>query len=628
MKLALFFLTIWLGLFGAAPADANGLSDEQLTAIRDGFAARREQMLRQQLAKPYPAADGEDDHSRVWNRLDYALAALYLNVDLDQANQAVIEAAKRSTKGMSRPEGKKEYPFHWEAPLYCRIYEFFHPASRIFPGRLRPEAAEAIRSVLWQWAKSHAQFSGADTAKVWHYWGSENHSAMRDCSAWGIAQVLKGCPAYASRRYDDGSTAVQQYEAWTGFLKEYLRERVRKGLLVETASPTYSKYTLQCWYNYYDFADDPQLKRLADIALTVYWTDWAQEQFGGVRGGGKSRCYQGGSDQRGLDDGAAALAWYYLGIGRAASSHPGVMCMATSGHRLPLVVMDIALDVEGRGTYVYRSRRPGLLAAQPSASSPFADPESARNALDPAFGGIVRYTYCTPDFILGSNLVPKLPNDAWSGISSQNCWQGAIFPGDPDARIFPQCVGLRNGKTYNQHWSVQSKGTAIVQKLPDKTYSKQAGDMRVWFASSLKRSEAGGWVFAEAKGAFAAVRPAMGGYAWDDANWLRCRDAAAPVIIAVARKTEYRGMEAFQAAVLSNRLEIRDDALVYEGRAGAGLFRFPLKSDRLPEVDGKPIDLRPEMTFDSPFLKEEWSSGVVTIAKGPRRLTLDLRAGP
>lgn len=623
----LFFLAVSLGLLGVVPADADGLSDEQLTVIREGFAARRDQMLRQQVARPYPPANGDDDHLRVWNRLDYALAALSLGVDLDQANQAVIEATERSVRGMNKAEGRKEYPFHWEAPLYCRIYEFFHPASRIFPGRLRPEAAEAIRDTLWQWAKSHARLSNADTTKVWHYWGSENHSAMRDCSAWGIAQILKGCPSYTSRRYDDGSTAIQQYEAWTSFLKEYLRERVRKGLLVETASPTYSKYTLQCWYNYYDFADDPQFRRLADIALTVYWTDWSQEQFDGVRGGGKSRCYQGGSDQRGWDDGAAALAWYYLGIGRAASSHPGVMCMATSGHRLPLVVMDIALDVEGRGTYVYRSRRPGLRAAESVVSSSTSDPESARNALDPAFGGIVRYTYCTPDFLLGSNLVPKLPNDAWSAISSQNRWQGVIFAGDPDARIFPQCVGLRNGKTYNQHWSVQSKGTAIVQKLPDDTYSKQTGDMRVWFASSLKRSEAEGWVFAEAKGAFAAVRPAMGGYTWDDANWLRCRDAASPVIFEVARKKDCPSLEAFQAALLPNRPEIRDDVLLYQGRAGAGLFRFPLKSDRLPEVDGKPIELRPEKTFDSPFLNEEWASGLVTISKGPRQLTLDLHAG-
>lgn len=60
-------------------------------------------------------------------------------------------------------------------------------------------------------------------------------------------------------------------------------------------------------------------------------------------------------------------------------------------------------------------------------------------------------------------------------MSMQNRWQGVIFAGDPNARTFPQCVGLRNGKTYNPQWSVQNKGTLIVQKLPGRIYSKQAG---------------------------------------------------------------------------------------------------------------------------------------------------------
>ena len=616
-------------LASLAPGGAAALTDQELTAVRDGFATRRDQMLRQQVASPYPPVrqDG-GDHLYVWNRLDYALAALFLNVEVEKANQAVIDAAERSIHGLNSPATQKAYPFHWEAPLYSRIYELFGPTSVHFPGRLCPEAAEAIRKACWQWAKSRSRLEDADPAKVWQYWGSENHSAMRDCSAWGIAKMLKDAEPYASSRYDDGSTPLWQYQAWTTFVKEYLRERIRRGLLVETASPTYSKYTLQCWYNYYDLAGDAELRRLADAALDVYWTDWAQEQIGGVRGGGKSRCYQGEDCQRGLNDGAAAMAWYYLGVGRAASAHPGLMCMATSGHRLPLVVMDIALDVQGRGVYEYRSRRPGrrLPTAPPSPESD--DPEKSGNVLDPQFGGIVRCTYAAPGFILGSNLVPKLPLEAWSAISSQNRWQGVIFAGDPDARIFPQCVGLGNGKTYNQQWAVQSKGTLIVQKLLGKTYSKQAGDMRVWFASSLKRSEAGGWVFAEAKTAWAAVRPAIGGYTWEDTNWLKCGDSTSPVILQVAGRAEYGAWDAFKSAVLSRPLRVADDTLTYQGLGDAGLLTFYLKSDRLPEVNGKPIDLRPGKTFDSPFLQEDWPSGVVTIAKGARRLTLDAAARP
>ena len=50
------------------------------------------------------------------------------------------------------------------------------------------------------------------------------------------------------------------------------------------------------------------------------------------------------------------------------------------------------------------------------------------------------------------------------------------------------------------------QGNDIVCKLPGPEFSKQAGDMRVYFASSLNAQEEGGWVFAEAERAYAAVR--------------------------------------------------------------------------------------------------------------------------
>ncbi len=616
MRIAIL-AAVFVGL--SAPVQAAALSDAELTKIREGFAQRREQVLRRQVATPYPPQG-------VWNRLDYALAALYLNVETEQAQTAILDAAQKSTQAIGDAKTYRESHFHWEAPLYFRIHEFFRSGSRHFPGRLSPPAAQAIYEVCWQWAKSRASLADTDPSRVWHFWGSENHSAMRDCSAWSIAKMLKDVPEYATRRYDDGSTPAQQYEAWTRYLRHCLRARIGRGLTVEMGSPTYSKYTLQCWYNYYDFGDD-ELRRLADAALTVYWTDWAQEQIAAVRGGGKSRCYQGADCQHGLADGAASMAWFYLGIGRAASAHPGTMCLATSSHRLPLVVMDIALDVPGRGVYECRNRRAGLRAAPAKRSGTDSkqdadEVESAGNVLAADFGGIVKYTYCTPEFILGANLLPKLPLEAWSGISMQNRWQGAIFAGHPEARIFPQCVGQRNGKTYNQDWAVQNQGTLIVQRLPPRTHSKQAGDMRVWIASCLKHWEAGDWVLVEAPEAWAAVRAAFGGQAWDDKTWLRCRDAQTPVILEVARRGDYASREAFQTAVLADRLAVTKDCLRFRGLGQAGEFTFYLRSDRLPEINGRPIDLQPRRTYDSPFLQEDWDSGIVTIAKGDRTLTL------
>jgi len=44
----------------------------------------------------------------------------------------------------------------------------------------------------------------------------------------------------------------------------------------------------------------------------------------------------------------------------------------------------------------------------------------------------------------------------------------------------------------------------------------------------------------------------------------------------------------------------------------------------LPEIYGKPINLNPDMLFDSPFISSKHGSGVVTIDKGHRKLKIDM----
>ena len=71
------------------------LSDAELIKVRDGFEERREKALQIQVQKPYP---GVKDASNLglygWNRFSYALAALFLNVEVEKANTAIIDAVE------------------------------------------------------------------------------------------------------------------------------------------------------------------------------------------------------------------------------------------------------------------------------------------------------------------------------------------------------------------------------------------------------------------------------------------------------------------------------------------------------------------------------------------------------
>lgn len=613
------------GLSVMARGNGASLTDAQIAAIRDGFDARRDAMLQSQIDDPFPEAkestDGKSQRNPyVWHYLDFALAALYRNQRADEANDAILKVCehyKRDRQAMLDNKG-----FYWSGNLFLRVYEFFHSGSRHFPGRLRPDVEAEMLERMWDWGRTRARVEEAkiDEAQTWRYWGSENHDAMRKSTAWGVAQILKDKAPYNTRAYDDGTTAQAQYDAWTAYFNEYLRERAKKGLLYEVGSPTYNKYTVQGWYNFADFAQDATLQRRARQLLDLYWCVWAEDQIDGVCGGGKTRYYQPSS--RATDDAMFSAAWYCLNVGRSMGKHPGLMCLATSAYRMPLVAMDLALDVDGRGSYESTGRRMGLSRVRKTE----AEFEEFRTDT----GGIVRHTWHTPEFVIGALMVEARPLEDWCAGSAQNRWQGVVFRGDPDARIYPQCEGLGNGKTYNQQWSVQKKCALIAQKLKGKGMSKQAGDMRVWFSAPglSNRVETRDWVFVEAPGAWAAVRPVAGGYRWDgadkrgDGQWLRCLDDAAPVIIEAARKRDFADYETFRAAILATPLTFKNHVLTYKSLSG-DVLTLHADYSAPPRINGAPVDFAPPRTFDSPFIQEDWNSGVVRISKGARTLLLD-----
>jgi len=248
-------------------------------------------------------------------------------------------------------------------------------------------------------------------------------------------------------------------------------------------------------------------------------------------------------------------------------------------------------------------------------------PETPINVVDPEYGGIVRYSYCTPDFIIGTLMLENRPTNYWTNISQQNRWHGVIFAGRRDSVLYPCCVGENN--TYNEQWSVQSKGTLIVQKLR----ASLAKDMRICFSKDLERNEENGWIFARAARAFAAVKVVEGDWRWDDARWLRLDNEYSPVIIEVARSQDYdNDFESFRSVVSRQTIRLDRGVLKYRGLGDAGDFTFYTESSRTPELNGRPIDFSPDYAFDSPFLRQTWASGIVHIQKGHRKHTIDVRA--
>ena len=622
VKSTLLVLALVLPLLASAgnlpPADEQG--------------RRCEVVMKSQLAKPYPP-DG------CWRYEDFALAAYWLNQRTAEADQAILtEREKEFAPDVERNN------FHWHAYLLERIYFLFGSTSKHFPGRMSKEAESALLDMLWQWAGPRCRLEMTLPERDWWTWGSENHHAQAWAGFWGAAQIFAEHPGYKERRYADGTTPAEMTAGFSEYFKRYARERAAKGLLVECNSG-YNKYTLGGWYNMGDFAADLVLRRRMGMLLDLFWADWAIEQINGVRGGSRHRCYHGRDSTEGSSmDG---LTWFHFGLGREKSQHPSHMCGATTFWRPSAVVADLARDGLGRGVYEYWSRRPGLALPRKEgetpanfvadSKNPFFEPQGVYR-LAPEGGSLLRSTYCTPDFVLGTSMVPALPVENWTAISSQNRWEGVIFAGHPTARIFAQSLTPKRGSVYNSNWSVQKRGVLIVQRL--KT-AKSAKEQRIWFDAALARVESGGWVFAEAPGAFAAVRVVDGGTAWEpdtaeqhhekkgppaSGMWLKCENQFSPVILEVARKVDCKDFAGFQTSILGNPLKWENRRLDYTSQLSRTTLTVFADYSQPPQVDGVPVNYAPSKVYDSPFIQGDFGTGTVTIRKGEEKRVLDFNA--
>jgi hypothetical protein len=623
VTLLLSALAAGVGALPAAPE--GGLSDPAIADIRAAARQRIDGFFRRDAGKPLRRGtikqDWNDrgDYTRDYGHtiVEFAMRAFYLNEQVAEANAALREVCQYH---LDRPKTLLEiHSFPSICDPLARLSLFYGPQGSKVRDRLTAETHAILLQTMWAWASAKSKLTEAelDQSQTWWLENSENHHAQHFSTCWSFARLLTEAPGYRDRKYEDGHTPQEHYAAWTRYLREYLRQRAQKGMLVEIDSPSYGAATLKAIYSLYDFSDDPVLRQRAGHFLTLFWAMWAEQQLDAVAGGAKTRCYPA-SAQRG-DDFIRRAAWYALGVGDPNFVHAAMLPFVTTTWEMPDVVIDLALDARARGTYTVRQRRIGLVEAG------YSKPPHYRLRSDA--GGLLRYSSCTPGFIMSSLAMAARPEEDWAAISSQNRWLGVIFRGAVDARIYPTGYNSTGESTHNATWAVQSESTMIAQKLKA---SRGANEWRVWFSTVGLSApvSAGPWVFAEAAAAFVGVRVVQGesGFVSDSGDkrgrWLKCADDFSPVIIEVAPKKDGLTFRAFQQTVTALPVASDGRALSYTSLRG-DRFTFFTDQSEVPRINEKPVDLAPAKVFDSPFVQSAWNSGVITVQKGSRKLRLD-----
>ena len=635
-------------LAACSPLSQAVLSDAECDRIAAAQKTRADKTCAKYLE------EGTKDH------LIFAFSALWLNQRVDEGNERLRQFCKDLLGDDPAMTPEKAVGVKWNLSIWLRLYYLFYDKSEHFPGRLETDVQEKLEEIFWNYGYTKSHLKRLQSQYVWCIGGSENHDIMDYCNAFMCLEIVKDLPKYQDLVCEDGFRAAQHCAAGTEYYKLYCAERAKNGLFIEVASPGYSGATLPVVVNLCDFAEDPLLRTSARMLLHVAWADWAIDQLGGVRGGGKTRVYQGKNCNLATADSYLAMSSPLFDLDLPLGNWRGFIAFAASSYRAPNVVIDLARNPDERGSYVYKSVRPGKMVDGEDAKYIWiwggkmtkTRPtvlDGVMYDLDPIDTRFVRYGYCTPDYIIGSLwLEPSFgtafrlafdldyaPYRNYSAITSQNQWQGIIFPTDINARVFPQCKGSYHNThtlTFNQHVAVQHENVMLVQK----NRGGYCGlEMRIFFSDGMKDRlvERDGWLFLQEGAAYLAVQPlprlcdeTMQGYTWDDDNWLRCRDEYAPVVFVTGRNADHADLDAFIAYVAAHQFTVKTGILDYtfaDTTDTETTLTMYLETIGLPEINGQPIDLQPKTTYESPYLAADRRSGVITITKDARKMTLD-----
>ncbi len=628
---------------------------------------------------------------------------MWIGENLDQINRNLIDDF---TNDLETTRARKSDPTISPAyDLYhlmrnSRLVSFyfcFGSKSCKFPGRLFPETEKLLLELLW-WRTMEKNDIAITRNSTWWMSGSENHDLNSKVTNMLSSAIFAdeadycekiypdygyGCsPGYMSAGYNpvagdapemkgkeraswaDGKEyrAIDHYEALVTYLKEYFAERAKKGFFLENGSPGYMKFTIAYILLIYNFCPDAALRQQVKRFLDLFWTDWALQSIGGLRGGPKTRHH----NKVGYYDSMSDWARFYLGgDGLTAFNYSQQMI---GDYSFCPQIWEIIVDREGLGSFAYISR--GIGEEEETLPRPYGVERTMTGNRE---SRMVKYSYVTPDYVLGTQM--DHPLAVHNHLSAHGRWQGLITS-DLNSRILTVSLEQFRGKTdpgndYSielMYHSAQSKGVLITQQKrrwtqlnPDwfPTYDQLYDiDFGVYIGSGWQtRIEQDGWLFLEQDDTYAAIRIlrvktdpdplafAKGtdryenfveidfdSYSWNEPKTiLKLANKYSPIIIEAGCRADYPTLADFQRQILSNKLEIHKTVathetkiiVVYKGvEAEEIVFNAANQAD-VPTVGGKYINYRYPKTFDAPYLQADYDSGVVKIEKGDFRQIMD-----
>ena len=575
---------------------------------------RLAQMVQTNIDSPDPSISDPNNAPGVFS---YALACLYLDQNVEQANQLIVTYYTNNPIPVSDTSDFNGY--FWQTIVW-RLYH--DPAMN---ERLTSQTRDLIEDNMWLWLDTRSKLTEAQQDE-WIIHDSENHDAMQKGSHMMCLIALKSSSRYGPDMVlADGGTITEHADAWTAFYMRYFRARAMEGINVEIACQQYARYTVGAYYNIMDFSDSPELRALAATFMDLYWADTASDWTrSGVRGGAETRVYKNGYLRKGTPYSFHALLWAYGWHETAGATRTYALIPTISSYRVPDIITASATD-PARPNFLYSSRRFGR-------GGNWDGNRDYTVVFDNGDSNLRRDTWVTPDYTMGTFTVDM--NKNYIALLDQNRTMGVMFASGVNDRImvFGKGGSADLNKSFADLSGVTRADCMVVQR--DKNAYEDGDATRVFLSTSAWTNgvENGGWFFTQLDNAYCAIKPAGGGYTAASASngyELELDDQWAPVIIQTGQAENYADFAAFQASVMGNTLTYdASKTLNYTSEAGDA-FTVYGNTKTTPKVNGVTVDLNPTKVYDSPYLSMTHGEDVATVSyEGYPDLALDFGIPP
>jgi hypothetical protein len=493
---------------------------------------------------------------------------------------------------------------------------------------------------------------------------TENHWVMYYTGLYLAAQTW---PNEDGAQWFNGKNSKENFEEADAWLNHWITITTTIGQ-GEFDSPTYFITFVTPMLILHDFAQDPIMKKKAQMMLDYLFADFAAEHLCGNYGGGHSRDYPQDIVNP-LAAASTAWAWLYFGEPdfvpwSEARGKPVRRAARPSLRRERSVERSPRFHVEPRqrswetvfgavGSY----RLPEIIHhIATDRSTPYVHTETKRVRNLIRFGEqrnppVYKYTHMTGDYVLGSlqgGILQPIQQHTWDVTFVSDKPNNTIFTlhpfysGKELAMFFPEEQKVLSDEVDRYHlvytspdkWNssspyeqtFQHKNVIIVLYNIDKGAKHPHVDG--FFPKSLDErvEDASGWIFCRAGKAYIAFYP-LKSYEWieEEINWRwRSHDFKNGVVVEIGREKEYGSFVEFKRRFRRVKVETGNFeaslSVTYTTQAG-DVLQFTYGGQRL--LNGKPVDFADYKLFNGPFLQSELGSGVLKIVYKNQTRRLD-----